>query len=91
MIYNYIDYIVIGSGSFTNLCAKFLKDSNFKVTLIESNFEINKRSEGFSIRNKIPYLCFKSKNELTIFLKTELIYVFNLLPQFEQNLESGGH
>ncbi len=69
MIYNYVDYIVIGSGSFTNLCAKFLKDSNFKVTLLESNFGINKSSEGFSIRNNIPYLSFKSKNELTIYLK----------------------
>jgi hypothetical protein len=29
--------------------------------------------------------------ELTIFLKNGLIYVFNLLPQFEQNLESGVH
>ena len=69
MIYNYVDYIVMGSGNFTNLCAKFLKDSNYKVTLIESNFAINKRCKGFANRNNIPYLNFKSKDELTVFLK----------------------
>ena len=43
MILKYVNYIVIGSGSFTNHCAKFLKDSDLKVTLIESNFEHNQK------------------------------------------------
>ena len=61
MIYKYSNYIVVGSGSFTNLCAKFLKDSKFKVTLVESNFELNQKCNGFSSRNNIPYLSFNTK------------------------------
>tara|TARA_B100000780_G_scaffold77357_1_gene52303 strand:+ start:129 stop:971 length:843 start_codon:yes stop_codon:yes gene_type:complete len=68
MIYKYSNYIVVGSGSFTNLCAKFLKDSKFKVTLVESNFELNQKCNGFSSRNNIPYLSFNNRKELTNFL-----------------------
>ena len=69
MIYDYVDYIILGSGSFTNLCAKYLRESDFKVTLLESNFGFNQRCKAFSIRNNIPYLSFKTKKELTNFLE----------------------